>query len=423
MKRRALPILIIAALLAAVCSVGPAGDPAPRFADLEPEDGLYPYLAELIRAGVLEGGQGETFGPDQPVGWREAVTLLLRALGAEWSGDPGAAAVEYKLLYTFDGAWPSGGPTRLEAARMAARGLELLPFAGESPYSDCDDGYVVKLYERGLLEEETEFRPDDPLTRGELAMLAWHVMEADVSGGAFRYSNYWVETLAEVPAFGYDTAAFRWEEDRPTYTGAGYAALLGVDVSGYQGDIDWQAVKADGVDFALIRVGGRFINSGGLYDDSYFEKNVEGALAAGLRVGVYFFSQAVNEEEGLEEAEYVLERIRDYDITMPVIIDWEYLGGSDARTYGVEPAEITDGVAAFCRRVADAGYQPMVYFNSYCGYIKMDLRRLADWGFWFAQYTEVPSFAYHFSMWQYTNKGQVDGISGDVDMNLYFMAE
>lgn len=423
MKHRAALLLIIAALLAAVCSAPPAPEQGPRFSDLEPGDGRYPYVAELIRAGVLEGGTGEAFKADQPAGWQETVTLLLRVIGAEWDGAAGEAAVEHKLLYTFDGAWPTGSPTRLETAQMAARGLDLLPFAGESPYPDCGDGYVVKLYEKGLLEEAAEFRPEDPITRGELAVLAWRMLRADVTEGAFRYNNYWVETLAEVPAFGYDTAAFGWEAGRPTYTGTGYSALLGVDVSGYQGDIDWQAVKADGVDFALIRVGGRFINSGGLYDDSCFEKNVEGALAAGLKVGVYFFSQAVNEEEGLEEAEYVLERIRGYDITMPVVIDWEYLGGRDARTYGAEPEGITGGIAAFCRRVAEAGYDPMVYFNSYCGYVKMDLRRLADWGFWFAQYTEVPAFSYHFSMWQYTNRGQVDGISGEVDMNLCFVPD
>ena len=423
MKRRAISILILTALLAAVCCAAPAMVRVPCFPDLGPEDPRYPYVAELIRAGVLDGGAGKPFGGDQPVGWQEAVTLLLRTIGAEWDGGPGEAAVEHKLLYTFDGAWPSGNPTRLEAAQMAARGLDLLPFAGESPYTDCHDGYVVKLYEKGLLEEKAEFRPEDPITRGELAMLAWRILHTDVTGGAFRYNNYWVEPLEGVPAFGYDTAAFRWEGGSPTYTGAGYTALRGVDVSGYQGDIDWEAVKAGGVDFALVRVGGRFINSGGLYDDSYFEKNVEGALAAGLQVGVYFFSQAINEEEGLEEAGYVLERIRDYDITMPVIIDWEYLGGSDARTYGVEPEKITDGIEAFCRRVAEAGCDPMGYFNSYCGYVKMDLRRLADYGFWFAQYTEIPSFSYHFSMWQYTNKGQMEGISGDVDLNLYFLPD
>lgn len=423
MKRRVIPALIIALLLTAVCAAAPAKTRMPFFSDLTAEDERYPYVAELIRVGVLEGGTGEAFGAEEPVGWQETVTLLLRALGVEWNGDPGEAAVEHKLLYAFDGSWPEESPTRLETAQMTARGLDLLSFAGESPYMDCDDGYVVKLYEKGLLEEAAEFRPADPVTRGELAELVWRVIHTDVTAGAFRYNNYWVEPLEGVPAFGYDTAAFRWENGRPSYSGTGGTSLLGVDVSGYQGNIDWEAVKDDGVDFALIRVGGRFINSGGLYEDSYFEKNVEGALAAGLKVGVYFFSQAIKEEEGLEEAEYVLERIRDYDIAMPVIIDWEYLGGSDARTYGAEPAEITDGIEAFCRRVAEAGYDPMVYFNSYCGYIKMDLRRLADYGFWFAQYTDRPSFTYHFSMWQYTNRGQVDGIAGEVDMNLYFVPD
>ena len=104
-----------------------------------------------------------------------------------------------------------------------------------------------------------------------------------------------------------------------------------------------------------------------------------------------------------------------------MVCDWEYLGGSTARTYGVEPAEVTAGIAAFCDRVAREGYRPMLYFNAYCGYIKMDLRQLTDYDFWYAEYADKPNFRYHFQMWQYSSKGKVDGISGNVDMNLCFV--
>ena len=218
----------------------------------------------------------------------------------------------------------------------------------------------------------------------------------------------------------FDMARIYYEDGRAGYEDEQYGAVTGIDVSEFQGEIDWKAVKADGVDFAIVRVGGRFMQSGKLYDDSYFERNVEGALAAGLQVGVYFFSQAISPEEGVEEAEYILSRIEGYDITMPIVMDWEHLNGSDSRVYGVEPERVTAAIRAFSDRIREAGYEPMVYMNSYCGYIKMDLRELNDVGFWFAQYTPVPVFRYHFDMWQYTDQGQVDGITGNVDRNLYF---
>ena len=105
---------------------------------------------------------------------------------------------------------------------------------------------------------------------------------------------------------------------------------------------------------------------------------------------------------------------------MPVIMDWEHLDGSESRVYGVEPDQVTASMRAFCDRVRQAGYEPMIYMNSYCGYIKMDLRQLTDVGFWFAQYAPEPVFRYHFDLWQYTDRGQVDGIDGNVDRNLYF---
>lgn len=194
-----------------------------------------------------------------------------------------------------------------------------------------------------------------------------------------------------------------------------------MDVSEHKLEIDWQAVADAGVDFAIIRIGGRLMQSGGLYEDAYFRANLEGAKAAGLKVGVYFFSQALNAQEGLEEAEFVLGLLDGVELDYPVVCDWEYLGGNTARTYGAEPAEITAGIDAFCARVEEAGYRGMLYFNAYCGYIKMDLRELTDYDFWYAQYSDVPSYRYHFQMWQYSSSGQVDGIDSDVDLNLCLM--
>ena len=415
--KRWIPAAVLAVLLVILCSASAVPGRGLGFADLDREDPNYPYIVELVREGVMEGRADGTFGPNDPASCREVMELLLDAIDA---GDQPLeeAAVAHKLVYTFDKETLEGSVTRLETAQMTARALGLLPFGGESPYVDCEDGYVVKLWEKGIWDSGERFRPEEYLTRGELAALLWHLERADAAVSAFRYNNYWVETLDGVTPYEYDKTCFVVGEHGADYVGEGYTVLQGVDVSGFQRDIDWERVKADGIDFAIIRVGGRLINSGGLYDDSYFERNIEGALAAGLQVGVYFFSQAISAEEGLEEAEYVLSRLAAYDITMPVAMDWEYMEG---RTYGVEAEQITDGIEAFCSRIQAAGYKPMVYMNGYCGYIKMDLRRLTDAEFWFAQYSDAPTFAYHFAMWQYTAQGQVDGIDGNVDLNLYLL--
>lgn len=411
---------VMAVLLLVLCCASVMPIRSGFLSDVEESDPNYPFIVELAQEGLLSTYLDETFRADEPVTRRTAMEKMLEALGAVGL-ELDYAAVLNKLVYVWDETGLDEPVTRLEAAGMAARALDLLPMAGESPYADCDNGYVVKLWERGVwVTGDSLFRPNDFLTRGELAGLLWHMARFRPAEEAFRYSGYWVEPLDGVKPFGYDSAVFGVDGNAVTCMAQGYTVLQGVDVSGFQGDIDWERVKADGIDFAIVRVGGRFMQSGGLYDDSYFERNVEGALAAGLQVGVYFFSQAITPEEGVEEAEYVLSKIEGYDITMPVIMDWEHLDGSESRVYGVEPAQVTASVRAFCDRVRQAGYEPMIYMNSYCGYIKMDLRQLTDVGFWFAQYTPEPVFRYHFDLWQYTDRGQVDGINGNVDRNLYF---
>lgn len=359
---------------------------------------------------------------EEPVSRREVMELILRVIGAE-AGELSVSAVDNELVYhfTFDDAALEQAATRLETAQMAARALKLLPIVGESPYSDCGDGYVVKLREKGIWGEGDTFRPEDAVRMNELADLLREMDRANLAVSAFRYAGYWVEELEGVSLNEYELTSFSLREDGVFYEDENYTVLRGIDVSEFQRTIDWEAVKADGIDFAIIRAGGRLMQSGGLYADKCFEDNVRGALAAGLQVGVYFFSQAISAEEGLEEAEMVLSMLEGYDITMPVVMDWERLGGSDVRTYGVGADRVTAAAIAFCDRVREAGYTPMIYMNSYCGYTKLDLRDLTDVELWFAEYDSVPTFRYHFTMWQYSAQGRVAGINGNVDMNLYFV--
>ena len=219
------------------------------------------------------------------------------------------------------------------------------------------------------------------------------------------------ETEPPVLTFGY-------EGDYLTCLSA--PSMLGIDVSRYQGTIDWQKVKAAGVEFVILRAGGRgYGTSGQLYEDSMAQEYYRGAKAAGLKVGAYIFSQAISEEEAREEAQYLLDITRDWQLDMPLVFDWECLA-EDYRTMGVDARALTDYTIAFCETVKAAGKEPMIYYNPTQSYKQMYLEELTDYGFWLAMYAQELEYPYKVDLWQYTNQGSVPGISGNVDINLYF---
>ena len=439
MKKR-IPIFLLAVLLAVTISPAAAADPGsrPLFSDLPDDHWAHQYVAPLYEQGVVNGYPDGTFKPNRTVTWGESFKLILLAIGEDeperlpdthWAYPYIEPAIANRLMYSFDESYLDEVPTRLDVARMTARALDLTDISGESPYNDCDDGYVVELYEKGIMDGflngdgSRSFRPDKSITRAEISTIIWRITNIDVSEGMFRCSNYWVDLLDSVPLTTFSRDQFGKDElDRVTYSGGYYAR--GIDVSGHKGDIDWQAVAADGIEFAIIRAGNRgWGASGTLMEDSKFEQNMQGAIEAGLPVGAYYFSNAITVEEAEEEVELFLARLEPYReyITYPVVCDWEYLGGNESRAYGVDARIITQCIDTFCRRVAEAGYTPMVYFNEYCGLIKMDLSKLTQYEFWFAEYTNAPSCVYNFQMWQYSSKGKVAGINSDVDMNLCFV--
>lgn len=198
-------------------------------------------------------------------------------------------------------------------------------------------------------------------------------------------------------------------------------ALMGIDVSKYQGDIDWEAVKAAGVEYAMIRVGYRGYGTGKIVLDETFEENIEGALAADIPVGVYFYSQAVNPAEAIEEANQVLESIGDYEVTWPIVFDMEEVVGDEVRTAGLTSEQITEITLAFCDTIEEAGYHPVIYGNVKWFMSKLELSKVASYDKWLAQYYRAPFFPYAYQMWQYTGSGSLDGITGDVDLNLSFV--
>ncbi len=233
----------------------------------------------------------------------------------------------------------------------------------------------------------------------------------------FQFGDRTMTPLEGMPLNPYDREAFFLDDrGRVAYEKGGKA---GVDVSTYQKEVDWPAVAADGIDFAILRLGYRGYTEGGLFLDQTFEQNLRGALDAGLEVGVYFFSQAVTPEEAREEARYILDAVEGYEIAYPIAFDWEPIApGNDARTDGLDNDVLTQCASAFCEEIRSAGYTPAVYFNQSLGYLHYDLRELDEYVLWLAEYDTKPDFYYHFDLWQYTHTGQVAGIEGNVDLNL-----
>lgn len=203
-------------------------------------------------------------------------------------------------------------------------------------------------------------------------------------------------------------------------TEGGTPAKKGIDVSKYQGEIDWAAVKNDGVDYAIIRVGIRGYSEGGILEDEFFRRNIEGATANGIPVGVYFFTQALNEAEALEEADFVIEMLQDYELTYPVYLDIEDVKKESCRTNVLTVTERTNNAKVFLEAVKEAGYQPAIYGNMKTFLLMLDLSALEQYDKWFAGYTLPIYYPYEYKMLQYSEKGRVAGINGQVDVNICF---
>lgn len=214
----------------------------------------------------------------------------------------------------------------------------------------------------------------------------------------------------------YSPADFALENGYLTCTAG--KSVLGIDVSEFQLDIDWEQVKNAGVEFVFIRVGWRGTGEGTLNPDKRAQEYYRGAKAAGLKVGAYFFSQAVNIGEAVEEANYAMSLMEDWELDLSLVYDWEYVSDT-ARTANVDRRTLTDCTKAFCRQVEFHGYKPMVYFNTSQARYLLHLEELTEFDFWIAQYQPGLDFAYRVDFWQYTGEGSVPGISVPVDINLW----
>ena len=418
--------------LAAAKPAVPSGWKNP-FSDVRKGDWFTPYVASLHSRNVVAGYPDGRFGPNDRTDAGQAILMIMKAAG---SGDHKAASGEHYaagyVRYAEEKGFLRPGEvkdlyqdiSRLFVCRLAAKALGLEPSEKPSPYPDVDDPYITAFQEKGLIVGVMEngrmlFKPDARMTRAQAAVIVWQVMEYR---NHIHFGSHELDILEGVPVNRYEPEKFSTDSrGRVDYQGAGYEVLTGIDVSAHQGSVQWDRVAADGIDYAMLRIGYRgYGSSGVLKSDDCFEANLKGVQQAGLGVGVYFFSQAVSVEEARQEARYVLERLGGRKLDFPVVFDWEYIGHDTARTDGVKGPLITEMALAFCEEIRKGGYEPMVYTNQHLGYLEYDLRKLSGLPLWLAEYNSRPGFYYDFSMWQYTEKGHVDGVQGKADLDLCF---
>lgn len=286
------------------------------------------------------------------------------------------------------------------------------------------DALIAEAKEEGGAEGREEIKEEikDAYSNGTGIIHELRVLFPDnivfYNNGRYQF----VPISDSIPLRTYDPSALlaneRGEmEYRPN---GNLSSVKGIDLSRYQGKVDWSLVAQDGVDYAMIRIGIRGYGTGEIVIDDTFETNVKEALNHKINVGGYFFTQAISEEEAIEEANAVIAALAPYTITYPIAIDIEEVNDSAARTANLTPQQRTDYVIAFCETIKAAGYTPMIYGNlkSYCAMLEME--RLNDYEKWFAFYDTYVYFPYEISMWQYTESGKVNGIDGDVDLNITF---
>ena len=430
-----------------------------------------PYIAELTARGWITDAVEDSFRPTEPLTRAELVnllnnmiqvliqnsenysndvegTLLINAAGGAAlsnmtvSGDlliaPGVTGTVTLDNVTVSGeirnfssitpqiTHPSGEPLPVVPEQPAPPEQPGTPSSGE----DFDWGIVVTP---PPVSSNTPNEPAHPAGPGIQPMEVY--TPGVLTGETFQYDERQIPVYAGRERSRLQHGDFIWAADHPdrlAYIGSQFRTRFGIDVSAYQNraseneTIDWQAVRNDGVEFAFIRVGLRGYSSGKIAEDAFYRQNIQGAMAAGIETGVYFFAQAITVEEAIEEAEFVIQCLQGLQINGPVAYDWE-MGNSSYRVYGIAPEMATACAIAFCKRIQEAGYTPMIYQSSYVAYTKYDQGAIAPYLCWYPEYKSdsseklCPTLYYQPDYWQFSSKCSVAGIGGNVDANIQFI--
>ncbi len=287
---------------------------------------------------------------------------------------------------------------------------------GDLVASDLDfwDMYATEEEETTTEEEETEEETtteEDPSADGK------HVQVVYRDG-----TSEWLEINPKWKKNTYDFSNLVSKNNLLSYYADGkQASYMGIDLSRYQEKVNYEAIKNEGIDFCMLRVGARGYKTGTIQADEMFDTHIEGATKAGLDVGLYFYSQAMTEAEAVEEANYLLNKIGGYKITYPIAFDMEFVDNDTSRIETLTKAEKTKIALAFLKRIREAGYTGMLYGNKEWLLTRIDLSQFEDYDIWLADDTDVPDYPYAYSMWQYTQKGEIYGIEGYVNLNISFV--
>ena len=238
----------------------------------------------------------------------------------------------------------------------------------------------------------------------------------------YKWKALFVSYQEEIKGNEYDWSRLTTDEmGRKHYTNLeNESAFVGIDVSRYQGDIDWRKVKNDGIEFAMLRGGYRGSRNGEIKLDEKFLQNIQLSTEAGINIGVYFFSQAITESEAIEEANFLLEHTKGYAITYPYVFDMEEFGEEENRIDTLTIEERTSIARAFCDTIKASGKKAMIYGGNSWILYRLQPSEIQQYDIWLAEYSDEPSYPYQFQIWQYSDSGMVDGIETKVDMNLSF---
>ena len=304
---------------------------------------------------------------------------------------------------------PSATPTPANSARTDTK-TDLKNNSGDKLYvKDSNGNFREAKYADYYNNDIKEFYRKSSKTTGEYRYTGWQTID----GATYFFDKNGNKVTGRQVIQG---AEYKFNDNGVLDTGSGH---MGIDVSKWNGGIDWKAVKNSGVSYAIIRCGYRGSTTGALIEDPKFRSNIQGAQNAGLKVGVYFFTQAVNEVEAVEEASMVLSLIKGYNISYPVFLDVE---ASNGRGDAISADTRTAVCKAFCQTIQNSGYKAGIYANKTWFTSYMNTPSLTGYKIWLAQYAAAPSYTRtRYDLWQYSSKGKVSGISGNVDMNISYL--
>lgn len=316
------------------------------------------------------------------------------------------------------------------AAQETVAAEEASPIQKEYPNADeiltgstlsPEDFEFWSMYPEETEPEETpmttEDKPEEKTVENDPATDGKHTLVQYADG-----KEEWVLISPYLPKHEYDFTKLVCQSNLMKYYVDGkQVSFVGTDISKYQDYVDFVKLKKAGIDFVMLRVGARGYGSGQLVLDDYFTDNIKRATDAGLEVGVYFFSQAITDAEAVEEANMVLENIKDYSITYPVAFDMETIENDTARIDNLSKNEKTTIAKTFLDTIKTAGYKTILYGNKEWLIKQVDMSKLTAYDVWLSQQADVPDYPYKFTMWQYSKDATIDGIAGYADLNISFI--